>query len=111
MDFGKYLYQLEKKERTKRKGVKVGRLKSVRISLRISEHDLETKIKQTNKFLSKGYKVRIEAFLRGREKAFGDLARGKMETMIKKIDEENPIKKEGNIKRNPRGMEIIIAKK
>lgn len=111
MNFGKYLYQLEKKERTKRKGAKIGRLKSIRISLRISDHDLETKIKQTKKFLLKGYKVRIEAFLKGREKALGNLAKKKIETMIKKIEEEFSIKKEGNIKKNPRGMEIIIAKK
>jgi translation initiation factor IF-3 len=111
VDFGKYLYHLEKKEKTKRKGLKIGKLKNIRISLRISEHDLETKTKQTKKFLSKGYKVRIEAFLKGREKSLSNFAKEKMEKMLKKIEEEIPLKRESDIKKNPRGMEIIIAKK
>jgi translation initiation factor IF-3 len=111
MDFGKYMYQEEKKERKKRKGAKVGKLKNIRISLRISDHDLETKMKQTRKFLDKGYKVRIEVFLRGREKALRNVAREKLESVFKNINSEIPLKREGDIKKNPRGMEIIIAKK
>lgn len=111
MDFGKYMYQQEKKEKKKRKGIKIGKLKNIRISLRISEHDLETKIKQAKKFLEKGYKVKIEVFLKGREKALSSLAKEKLEVAFQKISEEIHLKKESEPKRNPRGMEIIIAKK
>ncbi|MDD5552155.1 MAG: translation initiation factor IF-3 [Candidatus Pacebacteria bacterium] len=111
MDLGKYMYQEEKKAKKKRKGAKIGKLKNIRISLRISEHDLETKINQTKKFLEKGYKARIEVFLRGREKALSNLAREKLETVFGNINTKMPLKKEGEIKRNPRGMEIIISKK
>lgn len=111
MEFGKYLYRLQKKEKTQRKGAKVGKLKNVRISLRISQHDLETKAEKTKKFLEKGYKVRVEVFLRGREKTFSDLAKEKLEKMFENVNAEVPLKKEGEIKKNPRGMEILIAKK
>jgi translation initiation factor IF-3 len=111
MDLGKYLYKLEKKERGQRKGAKVGKLKNVRISLRISQHDAETKITQTKNFLEKGYKVRIEIFLRGRERMLIHLAREKLEKFYNDISEQVQIKKEGEIKKNPRGMEVIIAKK
>lgn len=111
MDFGKYLYRLQKKERSQRKGAKLGKIKNVRISLRISEHDLQTKINQAKKFLEKGYKVRIEVFLKGREKALENLAKDKLEEVFQNINSELPLKKEGEIKKNPRGVEIIISKK
>lgn len=110
-DFGKYLYKLKKKERGQRKGAKLGKIKNIRISLRISEHDLETKINQAKKFLEKGYKVRIEVFLKGREKTLENLAKEKLEKVYEKINTDLQIKKEGEPKKNPRGMEIIISKK
>lgn len=111
MEFGKYLYKLQKKEKTKRKGAKTSKLKNIRISLRISDHDLETKINKIKKFLLKGYKVRIETILKGREKAFLELAKEKLEKVFSKINEEVPLKQESAIKKNPRGMEIVIFKK
>ena len=62
MDLGKYLYQLKKKEKEQRKKQKSGKIKGIRISPRIAEHDLETKAKLVSKFLLKGYKIRIEIF-------------------------------------------------
>ncbi|MCD6094590.1 translation initiation factor IF-3 [bacterium] len=111
MDFGKYLYQQKKKTKGQRKKQKIGRLKSVRISPRIAEHDFETKASLVKKFLSKGYRVRIEMFLKGREKALSDFAKEKLEDFLKKISTEMEIKTEGEIKRIPRGMEVIISRK
>jgi translation initiation factor IF-3 len=111
MEFGKYLYQQKKKEKDQRKKQKAGKLKNVRISPRIATHDLETKINLANKFLLKGYKVRIEIFLKGREKALRDFAKEKLENFLQKIGEEIEIKRESEIKKTPRGMEIIISKK
>ena len=59
IDFGKYLYQRSKQERgqkTKQKRIEV---KGIRITLRTGQHDLETKAKQTEKFIKKGDKIRI----------------------------------------------------
>ena len=111
MDFGKYLYQQKKKEKGKKEKQKSGKLKGVRISLRISDHDLETKANLVKKMLSKGYRVKIELCLRGREKSLSSFAMEKLKTLFKKIEEETGIKEERKIKRSPRGMEVIISKK
>ncbi len=111
MDIGKYLYQQKKKEKEQRKKQKSGKIKGIRISPRIAEHDLETKVKSVSKFLLKGYKIRIEVFLKGREKGMRDFAKQKLEYFLQKLEKEVEIKKESDIKKTPRGMEIIISKK
>ncbi len=67
MDFGKYLYQKTKQEQKQKKASKVGKLKIIRLSPRIGEHDLEIKLKKAKKFLTKGNKVRFMVLFRGRE--------------------------------------------
>jgi len=107
-DYGKYLYSLQKKERKLR--TKAGELKGVRISFAISPHDLEIKAKQAEKFLNKGFKVRLELILRGREKALGDFAKGKIRQFLEMLEKLVPIKIEGELKREPRGFTMIITK-
>lgn len=108
MDHGKYQYQKakeEKQQKTKQKRIEV---KGIRISLRISQHDLETKAKQANKFLDQGHKVRIEMILRGREKGLFEMAREKLDKFIKLISPE--VKIEQEIKRQPRGLTVGVTK-
>lgn len=64
IDFGKYLYAKEKREKRKQRP---RQLKEIRLSTRIDEHDLETKLRRTKEFLEDGYKVRFTVFFRGRE--------------------------------------------
>jgi len=64
----------QKKTKTKSKQ-KQTEIKGIRISMRTGQHDLETKIKQIEKFFGKGDKVRIEMILKGREKSLFDLAK------------------------------------
>lgn len=109
-EIGKYLYKQKKKEKHQKIKQKVGKVKGVRISPRISDHDLEIKANNAIKFLSKGNKVRIEMKMRGREKALISFAMKKMENIIQKIQEKVTIKKEGKIKRSPRGMEILVSR-
>ena len=108
-DYGKYLYQEEKKERSthKRKG---SYLKGIRLTFNISLHDLETKANLAGKFLNKGNKVRIEMPLRGREKTLGDFAKEKMNKFLEVLKNITPIKIERELKREPRGLTMIIAK-
>jgi len=107
-DYGKYLYSLQKKERKLR--TKAGELKGVRISFAISPHDLETKAKQAEKFLKKGYKVRVELILKGRQKALGDFAKGKMKQFLEILEKLVPLKIERELKRETRGFIMIITK-
>ncbi|MDD5144539.1 MAG: translation initiation factor IF-3 [Candidatus Pacebacteria bacterium] len=109
-DYGKYQYQQEKKEKTlnKQKG---GELKEVRLTFNISPHDLETKAKLAEKFLKKGDKVKVELYLRGREKAFGDFGREKVNKFLELLNSLTEIKMERELKREPRGFMTIISKK
>jgi len=108
-DFGKYLYQQQKKERST-KHQKGGRIKGIRLSFGISEHDLEVRAKIAEKFLKEGDKVRIEMQLRGREKAHQDFAKEKIKKFLEILDKLIPIKIERDLKREMRGLTMIISK-
>ena len=110
MDYGKYLYQEEKKERESTKKQKGGEIKGIRLSFGISEHDLEIRASQAEKFLKQGNKVRLEMLLRGREKAHGDFAKEKIQHFLEILEEKSPFKTERELKREPRGFTIIISK-
>lgn len=106
MDYGKYLYIKEKKEKSGTKA-KI-ELKGIRLKFNISSHDLETRAKQAEKFLKKGNKVRIEMKLRGREKALFDFSRKKINTFLEILNKNIPIKIEQDLKKQPRGLTMII---
>lgn len=108
-DYGKYLYQQEKKARklNKREG---GELKEIRLTFAISLNDLGTRANQAVKFLSRGDRVRIALRLRGREKALEGYAREKIQKFLEKVQQSFPIKIERDLKREPRGLTMIIAK-
>jgi translation initiation factor IF-3 len=107
-DFGKFQYQKEKEARQHKIHQKKTGLKGVRIGMATAKHDLQLKVNLAEKFLAKGYKVRIEIILRGREKAFGHLARKKIEEFKSLLSQgviiEQPITKQ------PRGFAMIIGK-
>ena len=110
MDYGKYLYQLKKKERSVKHHTG-GELKGIRLTFGISEHDLETRAKQAEKFLKKGDRVRIEMKLRGRQKALQGFAREKIKKFLEILEKSIPIKIERELKKQPRGLTMIIFKK
>jgi len=110
MDHGKYLYRLKKKE-TSAKHNKGGEMKGIRLTFNISDHDMETRAKQAKKFLKIGDKVRIEMKLRGRERAHQDFAREKIKKFLDGINSSIPIKVERELKRQARGLTMIITKK
>jgi translation initiation factor IF-3 len=67
MDYGKYMFELAKKEKEARKNQKIISLKEVRLSPSIEDHDFETKLKNAYKFLKDGDKVKVSVKFRGRE--------------------------------------------
>jgi translation initiation factor IF-3 len=107
MDYGKYQYQQSKQDRVNKGKQKKIDTKGIRIGFRTDTHDLEVKRDMAEKFLKKGQKVKVEIFLRGREKAHQDLARTNLESFIKTI--AIPFKLEQEVKRYPSGYNAIIA--
>ncbi len=67
MDYGKYKFELAKREKEQRKNQKVIDIKEVRLSPNIDEHDFNTKVNQGIKFLKSGDKVKVSVRFRGRE--------------------------------------------
>ncbi len=108
-DYGKYLYREEKKEKAAHKH-KGGQLKGIRLSFNISQHDLETRVHQAEKFLNKGDTVRVELLLRGREKTLQDVAKGKIDKFLEILRGTTQIKIERELKREFRGLTMIISK-
>ena len=107
MDYGKFQYQQTKSEKNNKAKQKKMDTKGVRLGIRTDTHDLEIKKLQTEKFLDKGHKVKIEIRLRGREKAHMDLARTNLQEFVNSITHDYKI--EEAIKRFPGGLNIIIA--
>jgi len=109
IDHGKYLYQLEKKRKETEKKTG-GDLKGIRLTFNISLHDLETRADNAAKFLNQGNKVKIEMRLRGREKALGEFANEKIEKFLGLLKEKIPFRIERGIKKELRGLTMIISK-
>jgi len=109
MEYGKYQYKKSKEEKDQKNKQKRVEIKGIRISMRTGQHDLETKIKQIEKFFEKGDKIKIEMILKGREKSLFNLAKEKLTQFIELVPSETKIEQE--IKSQPRGLSIVISKK
>lgn len=108
IEFGKYLYSERKKKKEGKP--QSGQFKQIRISFKISSHDLDIKAKLAEKFLKKGNRILIAMQLRGREKALRGFAREKMNKFLEILQKSIPIKIEREMKSEPRGLTIIITK-
>ena len=75
MDYGKYRFELQKKQREARKKQKVVNIKEVRLSPTIDTNDFNTKMKNARKFLSKGDKVKVSIRFKGRAITHKDIGR------------------------------------
>lgn len=83
MDYGKYKYEQTKKEKESRKKQKVINVKEIRMTPTIDEHDLQVKIKNANKFLAKGDRVKVVVRFRGRQLGHTEIGR---EVLMKFIE-------------------------
>lgn len=93
MDFGKYKYELSKKEKEAKKKQKVISVKEVRLSPKIEDHDLNVKANNAIKFLKNGDKVKVTLRFRGREMGYVKIGYEVMETFSKLVSEVGVIEK------------------
>ena len=109
MDFSKFKYDQEKKEREAKRHQKQGRLKEIRLKPNIDDHDYETKVKQSIAFLKKKDKVKINLFFRGRQMEHLDLGRKILDKFI--IDTQGA----GQVEKGPamegRIMSFVLSPK
>ena len=73
LDYGKYRFEMQKKEKEAKKNQKVVELKEIRLSLNIDTNDFNTKVNQAEKFLKAGHKIKVSIRFRGREMAHTNL--------------------------------------
>ena len=84
-DYGKYLYQANKKAHEQRKSSRGSQLKEVKFRPATAEHDYQVRKNQIIRFLGDGYKVKAMIFHRGREMAHQEVGRKKMDRLLKEI--------------------------
>lgn len=85
MDFSKYKYEQEKREREAKKHQKHFQLKEIRIKPNIEEHDYGIKLKHCLEFLKEGNKVKVTLMFRGREMAHRDIGRRVIDRFAKDV--------------------------
>lgn len=107
MDYGKYRYELSKKAKSQRSHA--AEMKEVRLgrSAKIGEHDVEIRVKQARRFIMDGHKVQFIQRFRGREMAFQDIGRKRLDEIAKALADiaklETPARTMG------RQMTMILA--
>ena len=109
INYGKYLYQLSKRQHEARKHQRSSGLKEVKFSPRTGEHDIEVKRNQMLRFLEEGSKVKATVEFRGREMAHRDLGWKLLERLIADIGEAGQI--EMRPKQEGRNLSTIVAPK
>lgn len=93
LDYGKYRYELQKKEKEAKKHQKTTQVKEIRLSTFIEEHDIRIKAKTAGKFLKDGDKVKVSLRFRGREAAYKDKGLKVMEIFAAELEDIASIEK------------------
>ena len=109
VDYGKYRYEQMRKEKEAKKKQKTIDIKEIRFSPNIDTNDLNTKVNQARKFLTKGDKVKVSIRFRGRELAHTEIGIDILNDFAAKLEDvaviEKPAKVEG------RSMVMFLAEK
>jgi len=109
MDYGKYRYEMQKKEKEARKNQKVIEIKEVRLSATIDEHDFQTKQRNVVKFLNDGDKVKLSVRFRGREIAHASIGQKVLERMAAEVEELCVVERKPKLE--GRSMIMILSPK
>ena len=109
IDYGKYRYELARKEKEAKKKQKTMEVKEVRLSPNIDTNDLNTKANQARKFISKGDKVKVTLRFRGREMAHVNYSKQILDSFYEKLEDIAVIDK--NAKMEGRSMVMFLSQK
>jgi translation initiation factor IF-3 len=109
MDFGKYKYEVKKKEQASRKKQHQVQVKEVRVRPRIGEHDLQVKVKQARGFLEEGNKVQLTCLFRGRELAHRDVGEKVVQHVLQLLQDVAKIERGAQME--GKRMVLLLTKK
>lgn len=96
MDFGKFRYQQEKKQKEAKKKQKIIDVKEIKLSVKIAQNDINYKVKHALEFLAQGKHVRFRVFLKGREMSSPEAGVALLEKIWTMIEEKANRDKEPN---------------
>lgn len=109
MNYGKYRFDQQKREKEAKKNQKTFEIKEVQLSLSIDTHDLETKINHANRFLKSGDKVKVSIRLKGREMVHPERGYDIMKSFAEACSELGSVEKEAKLEN--RNMLMFLAPK
>ena len=110
MDYGKYQYDENKKEKIAKAKTKTTEVKSIQIKIGTGEHDLELKAKKVSEWLSEGNRVKIDLYLVGRSKFMdANFLKERLARILKLITVEYRISQEAT--KGPKGWTLYVEKK
>ena len=109
IDYGKYRYELARKEKEAKKKQKTVEIKEIRMSPNIDTNDLNTKVNNARKFLTKGNKVKITLRFRGREMAHVQQSRHILDDFAKLLEDVATVEKEAKLE--GRNMSMILTER
>lgn len=107
MDYGKYKYEAAQKAREARRNQANAQLKEIRISLKIEQHDYETKVNNAKKFLDHGDKVKIQLRFKGREQLRPEMGVRLMERIANDTAENSTVESAPRV--DGRNMVMVLA--
>ena len=87
LDFGKYRYEMEKKQKEAKKNQAVTKLKEVRMQSKIADNDINTKSKAISEFLGEGNKVKVSIRFKGRTMTHPELGKEVLDTILVKLSD------------------------
>ena len=109
MDFGKYRYEQQKREKEAKKHQKTISLKEVKLRPHIEQHDFDVKLKNAIRFVEEGSKVKVTIMFRGRELSHPELGKEVLARVAKRLGDTVAI--ERNAKLEGKNMTMIVAPK
>ena len=109
MDYGKFKYEQQRKDKEAKKKQKTFTLKEVKLRPHIEDHDFYVKMKNASKFLAEGNKVKVTIMFRGRELSHPELGQNVLTRFAKELEEQAVVEKAAKLE--GRNMTMILAKK
>ena len=109
MDYGKYNFEKQKREKEQRKNQKTVEVKEVQLSCKIEDNDIKTKSNHARRFLADGDKVKVVVRFRGREMAHTEIGHKLLERFAQMVEAEGVVEKPPKLE--GRNMVMFLAKK
>ena len=109
MDFGKYRYEQQKRDKEARKKQKVVTVKEVKLRPNIEQHDFEVKLKSAQRFIEEGNKVKVTIMFRGRELSHPEIGNAVLDKIAKALEETVTV--ERSAKLEGKNMTMILSPK